>query len=97
MTTQHIIVEFLHLLLLFSSITFTDNTKVTYSTNTVSYTLASNHESFGGIICTFKSNIVFSGHSLVALVNNKANRGGAVIFVESNAVIDESSSVMFNV
>ena len=81
---------------LFSSITFTDNTKVIYSTNTVSYTLVSNHESFGGTICTFKSKIVFSGHSLVALINNKANKGGGVIFVESNVTIDESSSVTFS-
>ena len=81
---------------LFSSITFTDNTEVTYSTNTASYTLSSNHESFGGTICTFKSKIVLSGHSLVALINNKASWGGAVIFVESNVVIDESSSVMFS-
>ena len=81
---------------LFSSITFTDNTEVTYSTNTVSYTLASNHEFFGGMICTFKSKIVFSGHSQLALINNKANRGGAVIFAESNVVVDESSSVTFS-
>ena len=81
----------------FSNITFTDNTEVTYSTNTVSYTLASNHKSLGGTICTFqKSEIVFSGHSLIALINNKANRGGAVIFVESNVVIDGSSSITFS-
>ena len=80
---------------LFSNITFTDNTKVIYSTNTVSYTLASNHETFGGTICTFKSKIVFSRYSLVVLIKNKANKGGGVIFVESNVVIDESSSVMF--
>ena len=80
----------------FSSIIFTENTEVTYSTNTVSYISASNHESFGGTICTFKGKIIISGHSLVALINNKANKGGAVIFVESNAVIDESSSVTFS-
>ena len=82
---------------LFSNVTFTDNTEVTYNTNTVSYTLASNHESFAGTICTFrKSKIVFSGHSTVALISNKASRGGAVIFVESNVIIDESSSVTFS-
>ena len=82
---------------LFSNITFTDNTKVTYDTNTVSYILSRNDESSAGIICTFqRSEIIFTEHSLVTFINNKADRGGAVIIAESNVIMEEFSTIAFN-
>ena len=82
---------------LFSNITFTNNTKVTYDTNIVSYILSSYDEFSAGSICTFKiSQIIFSGHSLVLFINNKADAGAAVIFQESNVIIKEFSTVKFH-
>ena len=82
---------------LFSNITFTDNTEVTYDSNTVSYILSSNHGSSAGTICTFqRSEIIFTEHSLVTFINNKADRGGAVIIYESNVIMEEYSKVIFS-
>ena len=82
---------------LFSNVTFTDNTKVTYIANTVSYILSRNDESSAGIICTFqRSEIIFTEHSLVTFMDNKADRGGAVIVFESNFIIKEYSTIVFN-
>ena len=82
---------------LFSNITFTDNTKVMYDSNTVSYTLTSEHDSSAGTICTFqKSKIILTEHSLVTFSNNKADRGGAVIIFESNVIMEKYSTVIFD-
>ena len=81
----------------FSNITFTDNTKVTYDTNTVLYILSSNDESSAGTVCILQqSKITFTEHSLVTFVNNKADRGGAVIMFEGNVIMEEYSTVIFN-
>ena len=80
----------------FSNVTFTDNTKVTYNANTVSHVLPTDFESSAGAICTFQNcEIVFSEHSSVTFIKNRADRGGAVIFFESNVSIEEYSLVMF--
>ena len=82
---------------LFSNITFTDHTKVTYGMNTVSYILSRNDESSAGIICTFqRSEIIFTEHSLVTFVDNKADRGGAVIIFECNVIMEKYSTIVFN-
>ena len=82
---------------LFSNIIFTDNTKVIYDANTVSYILTSEYDSSAGAICTFQgSKIIFTEHSLVTFINNKANRGAGMIFFESNVIIEEYSTVIFN-
>ena len=80
---------------LFSNIMFTDNTNVTYDTNIIT----SNYESTAaaGIICTLQATlIIFSQHSLVTFINNKADRCGAVIVFESNVIMEEYSTVIFN-
>ena len=83
---------------IFSTITFTDHTKVTYNANTVSRILPSNCESSAGAaICTYQNcKIVFSEHSLVTFINNRASRGGAVIIFESTVFIEEFSIVTFD-
>ena len=81
---------------LFSNVTFTDNTNVTYDTNTVSHTLPTNYESSAGAICTFQNcKIALLKHSLVTFINNRADRGGAVIIFESNVFIEGYSVVKF--
>ena len=80
---------------LFSNITFTGNTHVTYDANIIT----SNHESTvaAGIICAFQATvIVFTELSFVTFINNKADRCGAVITFESNVIIKEYSTVIFN-
>ena len=82
---------------LFSTISFTGDTKVMYDSNTVSYTLTSEHDSSAGTICTFqRSEIIFTEHSLVTFINNKADRGGAVIIFDNNVIIEKYSIVIFN-
>ena len=82
---------------LFSTITFNDNTKVTYCENTVSCRSSRYDESFAGAICTFKSvSVTFLGHSFITFTNNRADKGGAVAFSESNVIIQEYSTVNFN-
>ena len=82
---------------LFSTITFNDNTNVTYCENTVSCRSSRYDESFAGAICTFKSvNVTFLGHSFITFTNNRADKGGAVAFSESNVIIKEYSTVNFN-
>ena len=79
-----------------SNITFTDTTKVTYVSNTVSYILSSNNIFSGGTICTFQSEIIFTEHSLVTFINNKADRGGAVVIITCNVIMEEYSTLIFN-
>ena len=82
---------------LFSNVTFTDDTNVTYDTNTVSHTLPTNYQSSAGAICTFQNcKIIFSEHSLVIFINNRADRGGAVIIFESNVFIEGYSMLTFH-
>ena len=82
---------------LFSNITFTDNAKVIYDTNTVSYILSSNDESYAGAISIFqRSEIIFTEYSLVTFSNNKIDRGGSMMIFESNVVIEKFAIVIFN-
>ena len=79
----------------FSNITFTDNTNVTCDINIIT----SNYESTAaaGIICTFQATVItFTENSLVTFINNKADRCGAVIIFESNLIMEEYSTVIFN-
>ena len=82
---------------LFSSITFNDNTEITFNANAVSHLASIYYESFAGAICTFnRTNIAFSGHSLVRFISNRADRGGAVVFSDSNIITEEYSTINFN-
>ena len=82
---------------LFSDMVFNDNTKVTFNHNTLSCTSTSNYESSAGAICALqKTNVMFSGHSLVTFISNTAEKGGTVAFSDSNVTIEEYSTVTFN-
>ena len=82
---------------LFSSVTFNDNTKVAYNNNTVSCTSSRYYEPFAGAICTFKgTDIIFSGHSFIMFRNNRADRGGAVVFSKTSVIMQQYSTVIFN-
>ena len=81
----------------FSSVTFNDYTEVSYNNNTVSCASSISFESFAGAICTFKgTDIIFSGHSFIEFINNKAESGGAVVFSESSVIMQQYSTVIFN-
>ena len=83
--------------LLFSSITYEDNTKVSYNANKISCTSTSNNEKSAAAMCTFQgTDVLYSGHSLVTYTSNKAGGGGAVVFSDSNVIIEEYSTVTFN-
>ena len=80
----------------FSNVTFAFQTKVTFNTNAVSHTIHDNYESSAGAICTLQNcNITFSDNSLVTFINNRADRGGAVLIDESNFVMEDYSTVTF--
>ena len=80
-----------------SNIVFGDNTKVTFNHNILSCTSTSNYESSAGAICTAqRTNVMFSGHSLVTFINNTAEKGGTVAFSNSNVTIEEYSTVTFS-
>ena len=83
---------------LFSSITFNDNAEVAFNSNTVSYTLTDSFDSAAAAsMCTFqRTDIMFSGYSLVKFTNNTAGGGGATVFCDSNVIIEEYSTVIFN-
>ena len=82
---------------LLSSVTFNDNTEVAYNNNTVSCASSRYYEPFAGAICTFKgTDIIFSGQSFITFFNNTADRGGAVAFSESNVIMQQCSTVIFN-
>ena len=80
----------------FSNITFADHTNVTFNTNAVSHSTRDSYESSAGAICTFQNcNVTFSDNSLVIFINNRADRGGAVLIDESNVIIEDYSTVIF--
>ena len=85
---------------LYSSVTFNGNAEVTYDTNLVSGILHSVYETLinsGGAMCAFqRANVMFSGHSSTAFINNRATRGGAAVFSESNVIIQEHATVKFD-
>ena len=81
---------------LFSSISFNENVKVTYKGNKMSCTSNGCYETSASGICTFlRSDVMFSGHSLVTFINNTGSGGGAVLFSESTTSIEEYSTVKF--
>ena len=81
---------------LFSSVTFADHTNVTFNTNAVSHSTHDSYESSAGAICTFQNcNVTFSDNSLVTFINNRADRGGAVLIDESDFIIEKYSTVTF--
>ena len=81
---------------LFSSVTFADHTNVTFNTNAVSHSTHDSYESSAGAICTFQNcNVTFSENSLVTFINNRADRGGAVLIDESKVIIEDHSTVIF--
>ena len=81
----------------FSSIHFNDNTKAMYNSNTMPCTSTTPFEYSAGAICTFhKITIIFSGHSSVEFINNKADTSGAMGFSDSNVIIEEHSKVNFD-
>ena len=80
----------------YSSINFNDTVKVIHNNNTVSGTLIMNSNNYesAGTICTYiGANITFSGYSSTTFINNKAVRGGAAAFSESNVVIEEYATI----
>ena len=82
---------------LYSSVTFNDNAEVTYNNNAVLCVTSRYFEPFAGAICTFKgTDIIFSGHSFITFINNTAERGGAVAFSESNVIMQQYSTIIFN-
>ena len=81
----------------FSNVTFAGYTNVTFNTNTASHTLHSIYESSAGAICTFRHcNVTFLDNSSVIFINNRADRGGAILINESNFIIGEYSTVTFH-
>ena len=93
-TFNNIIVQYCGVLtsVLFSSIVYTDNTEVTYDNNVVPRTIIIDYEisTAASAMCTFqRSNLIFSGQSLVTYTNNTAGGGGAIVFSNSNVIIKE--------
>ena len=85
---------------LFSSIVHKDDSKISYNTNKISCMSTSNSEpsTVASAMCTFqRSDVIFSGHSLVTFTNNTAGGGGAIVFSESNVFIEEYCTVTFNI
>ena len=81
---------------LFSSINFTDNSTVTFNSNTVSYTSTGDFEFSASALCTFQRiNVIFSGHSFTTFINNRAAGNGAVLFSESNVIMENYSAILF--
>ena len=65
----------------------------------IQYVSCSNYESSAAAsaMCTFqKSDVIFSGHSLVTYTNNTAGGGGALVFSNSNVIIEKYSTIIFN-
>ena len=82
-----------------SSIVFMNSTKITYDSNTISHTIILNYEPavVASVMCTFRrTDVIFSGQSLVTFTNNTAGGGGAVMFSESNVIIEEYSAITFD-
>ena len=81
---------------LFSSVSFNENVTATYNGNKMSCTSNDCYETSASGICTFlRSNVVFSGYSLVTFINNTGSGGGAVVFSESTVLTEEFSTVIF--
>ena len=83
----------------FSNIIFKDNTEITYDRNTISHTIIINYKTSvaASAMCTFRrTDVIFSGQSLVRFTNNTAGGGGAVMFSESNVIIGEYSTITFD-
>ena len=80
----------------FSRITFNDNAEVTYNANTA-LRASIFYESSAGAICTFnRSDVAFLGNAFVRFVGNRADRGKAVVFSESNIIIEKYSTLNFD-
>ena len=83
----------------FSNIIFKDSTEITYDSNTISHTIIINYKTSvaNSAMCTFRrTDVIFSGQSLVRFTNNTAGGGGAVMFSESNVIIEEYSTITFD-
>ena len=86
---------------LFSSIIYKDNTRVSYNGNVISCTSTSNNycktSAAASAMCIFqRSDVIYSGHSLVSYTSNTAGGGGAIISSDRNVIIEEFSTVSFN-
>ena len=84
---------------LFSNIVYKDNTEVTYDNNVVLRSIIIGYEisTAASAMCTFqRSNLIFSGQSLVIHTNNTAGGGGTIVFSNCNVIIEEYSTVTFN-
>ena len=87
--------------ILFSSIIYKDNTRVSYNGNTISCISTSNNyyeaSAAASAMCIFqRSDVIYSGHSLVSYNSNIAVGGGAITSSDSNVIIEELSTVSFN-
>ena len=86
--------------ILFSSIIYKDNTRIIYNGNTISCTSTSNNYTTfaaASAMCIFqRSDVIYSGHSLVSYNSNTAGGGGAIAISDSNVIIEELSTVSFN-
>ena len=86
----------------FSNINFNDNSTIMYNSNTVSYTYTLSSNDYetsvtASAMCTFqKTDVTFSGYSVVTYTSNTAGGGGAVVFSDSNVIMKEYSTVTFN-
>ena len=81
---------------LVSSISFDDNVKVTYKDNKNLCTSDSCYETSTSGICSFqRTEVKFSGHSLVTFISNIGGEGGAAVFSDSIVSIEDYSTVIF--
>ena len=81
---------------LVSSISFDDNVKVTYKDNKNLCTSDSCYETSASGICSFqRTEVKFSGHSLVTFISNIGGEGGAAVFSDSIVSIEDYSTVTF--
>ena len=82
---------------LFSNVLFNDNTEIIFTHSSLSCASTSNCKSSAAAMCTSQStNVIFTGHSLVAFINSRVEKGGTVAFSHSNVTIEEYSTVIFN-
>ena len=79
-----------------SSIIFNDNTEVTFNSNTVPYNTLTVSAEAAAICTSQKTDITFSGNSLIKFTDNSAGGSGATVFSDSNVTIKEYSTVIFN-
>ena len=86
--------------ILFSSIIYKDNTRIIYNGSIISCTSTSNNYTTfaaASATCIFqRSDVIYSGHSLVSYNSNTAGGGGAIAISDSNVIIEEFSTVSFN-